>query len=133
MSCKSEQTFNPNDLDGDGYDDVTGAPTHDNHHYNRWKYDSHYDSPYDNYKPYDSAHSYDHYQPYDQYGFDDHEGFNDHYNDYGYGVYGSGHGGGYGYGSHGGYMHADDFAAQKKENVQGKNIGAQKHSKQADK
>jgi hypothetical protein len=30
-------------------------------------------------------------------------------------------------------MHADDFAAQKKENVQGKNIGAQKHSKQADK
>jgi hypothetical protein len=92
-------------LDGDGLDDVTGMPTHDTHHYNRWKYDAHYDTPYDHYKPYDNSHSFDHYTPYDQYGFDDHDGFNDHYNDYAYGR----SKGGYGYGSYGGYMHADDF------------------------
>lgn len=92
-------------MDGDGLDDVTGMPTHDTHHYNRWKYDANYDTPYDHYKPYDNSHSFDHYTPYDQYGFDDHDGFNDHYNDYAYGR----SKGGYGYGSYGGYMHADDF------------------------
>jgi len=61
ISCKSEQ--NPNDLDGDGYDDVTGAPTQDTHHYNRWKYGSHqnsYDSSYERNKPFDNSQSYDH-------------------------------------------------------------------------
>lgn len=114
-------------------------PTHDSHHYNRWKYDNNIPKPYDGYQPYDTSHSFDHYTPYDHYGFDDHDGFNDHYNDYGYasgyGGYGSHHGGyGYGgYGNQGGYMHADDFAAQKQEKVQGKNIGAQKQSSQPEK
>lgn len=45
LSCRSG--VNPNDLDGDGLDDVTGMPTDNSHHYNRWKYDAHYPSPYD--------------------------------------------------------------------------------------
>lgn len=77
-------------------------PTHDTHDYNRWKYDTHYDTPYDGYGYDDHYSPFDHYQPYDHYRN------NDHYGDYG--------------SSYGGYMHADDFTAQKHEKVQGKNI-----------
>ena len=133
MSCRSN--VNPADLDGDGYDDVTGMPTHSTN-YDHWKYDTQYDTPYDGYKaydgyrPYSSTKSLDHYTPYDNYGFDDHDGFNDHYNDYGYGSYGRNRGGYGGYDHYGGYVHADDFAAKNHEKVQGKNLnmGAQKHS-----
>ena len=80
-------------------------PTGEGHDYNRWKYDSHYDNPYyksyDHSYPYDGYKSYEHYTPYD------------HYGDYGYD-----------YGHSGGYMHADDFTAQKQEKFQGKNANA---------
>lgn len=55
MSCRSN---NPRDLDGDGYDDVTGMPTSDE--YSRWKYDpSHF-----------SRSGYDDGADYDTYGLD---------------------------------------------------------------
>lgn len=54
ISCRSE-IQDPNDLDGDGIDDVTGRPTD----YSRWKFDTHYSTPYDHYSS-----PYDHYDDY---------------------------------------------------------------------
>jgi len=82
VSCRSE---NPYDLDGDGYDDVTGYPTEGRgRDYNRWKY----------HLPTSGDDMYD-------------EGYGE---DYGDDMYGDDHHWG---GYRGGYIHADDFHTKK--------------------
>lgn len=56
ISCRSA-IQDPNDLDGDGYDDVTGMPTTND--YSKWKYDSHYSTPYDYYHDYANDYGHD--------------------------------------------------------------------------